>query len=154
MNPELIALESLQYAKQSASWGFWSMIFAAVASVATLIAAGAACWALNIWKSQEKFKLKQEFKRAALQYQQISNVMPSWASSQERQARRDKFLEFQTAKIACDLAWCLSENAYNAEIKTLWEDLLKIHHEYMLIRADITKVQDSVIKLAEKLSLF
>lgn len=154
MDEKVMALATLKAAQEAASWGFWSMISAMIGSVATLIAAGVAWRALHIWEKQEKFRLKQDFKRAVLQYLDISNVMPSIAASQERVISKDKFQQFQTAKISCRLFWTLSEDAFDEEVKILWEKLLTTHHEYMMLRTDICKVQDSAIELTNKLSIF
>lgn len=154
MDEKVMALAALKAAQEAACWGFWSMISAMIGAIATLVAAWVGWRALNIWKNQEKFKLMQDFKRASLQYLDISNVMPSIAAPQERVSNREKFVQFQSAQISCRLFWNLSEDAFDADVKGLWKKLLDTHHDYMMLRTDISKVQDCAIKLTEKLSLF
>lgn len=129
---------------------FWSMVASSASAIAAAVAALFSYLAINSWKKQEKLKARQEFKKAVFHYLDISRRLPHRAFPQDRQDQKEEFNAFRQAKNACAYAWTIAEGQIeNPKIHDLWERLNDAHHEYLVIRKNITDVQDIASEIIE-----
>lgn len=83
MNAEYISYESLLAARVAADWAFWSMIGAWISAAATLLAAIAGFFALNIWSKQEEVRELKDFRVAAFRYNNALIFAPTYMNVKE-----------------------------------------------------------------------
>ncbi|NUH52738.1 hypothetical protein HUK76_03320 [Citrobacter portucalensis] len=123
-------IESIRIAEESARWGFWSMIAAAVSAIATVATALIALLASRAWRKQERLNQLIRLKRAAFEYRALLETIS--AESIEGILLEDfiqKRLTPARANIFHELALAGLEDE-NTEQGMLFDKLFRFHDHY------------------------
>lgn len=87
MDSDIISYESMLAAKESANWAWWTMAASIATVLISLATLGIAYSALNSWKDQERLKIKLDFKKKLIEFEDSLTAMPdNWTSHDIRYA--------------------------------------------------------------------
>lgn len=129
---------------------FWSMVATLLSAFAAAISAFFTFKTVNSWKKEAKHEAQREFKKAIYHYYEIARILPHQALTHLKQEKKDEFLAFKKAKNDCSYAWAMTEGTIkNKAVIQSWSELERAHHDYILIRQNITVVQDRAAEIIE-----
>lgn len=138
MDDQTIAIATLLTAVESVRITRLSLVLGCFSSFATLIIA---VIALNTWKSQEKIKVKLNFKMAIARYFEILVYLPPNLNEKARLVNQERVNELVKSLVLCKTAWDMTENSLSkTTINDDWEFILDNHSRYLKGEIDITGV--------------
>jgi len=167
MDTDIISFETLLATQDSARWVMWGAIATGIAALGSIVTMVCAIGALNTWKSQEKTKIRSEFKRSLLALDYAIHTMPdSWDSnlahmlqlratysglSAEDHQIIASFLEVKKCWHNSISAWVMCEGLLKkTPLTKKWSELSGIYLKFIKGEADKLSVLE---KLAEMHSL-
>lgn len=129
---------------------FWTMMATFLSAVVAALSAFFTFKTVNSWKKEAKHEAQRVFKKAVYHYNEIARILPHEALMHLRQEKEEEFLAFKKAKSDCSYAWAMTEGSIrNQSVIQSWSELERAHHDYMLIRQNITVVQDRAAEIIE-----
>ncbi|HIB8524882.1 TPA: hypothetical protein ACWX5G_003417 [Enterobacter cloacae] len=170
-----VARQSLEVASASAGWSFSSMWAMWVSAIGALATTGVAGFALSSWKSQEKAKVKMEFKKAILRLNHAISTMPSkWNFVHINAARSllglgvevqesnshilsilDKYNETITAWRNVSDCWIMCESTFsNTDIHAKFTELEQLYSEYIEGNKEKNNIQSKLKEILDTKFIF
>ncbi|GKJ22411.1 MULTISPECIES: hypothetical protein [Klebsiella] len=129
MDDKTIAIASMLATVRSAELSYWTLIASICSSFATLFIA---FMALNTWRSQERVKLKINFKMAVAKYLEVLIYLPPVMSGKGELSSRYNKHDLINSLVLCKTAWSMTEGVFNGTaIENDWNIILDNHAEYL-----------------------
>ncbi|MBH3284671.1 hypothetical protein I5N21_03145 [Serratia marcescens] len=181
MDADLISYESMLAAQASANWAYWSMIAAWTSVLLSFLTFVLAGFALNVWKQQEKLKVKKDFKASVIQLRHILVWLPDTIDLEMLMAGRrllydsrvtmqigmdpgkfnqckDYAINFQSIEDGmqkCSECWAATEDLLSeTEIGQLWRETYLMYNEYTQGRCDKSLFIDKIDAIYKKRFVF
>ena len=148
MNAEYISYESLLAARAAADWAFWSMIGAWISAAATLLAAIAGFFALNIWSKQEEVRELKDFRVAAFRYHNALIFAPSYMNVKENDSH------LATARTVYDSTLMMHGVKTRGNASRILNDISDIYERYRNSEISNMEAHAEVMKIIQTEPMF
>lgn len=112
----------------------WSLFWAAVSAIFTLLTAIIAVWAMFRWRKQDELKVKLSFKQSIANYSFQLTQMPNMLIGPALRAENaEKAMQLNKLLSSCNNSWYLCEGLLekNQTVNTAWKFIFNKNKEYL-----------------------